>query len=158
MWVSPTLFSSVPFGFPRGPISPPMPLSPRLQRRPLQGRQRQRPHRLAVPEECRRFPFTCCQDDAYGRTGCREREVALTALNGFKVHLFASLWPNSVSMRRTDLRNEELLKSKRVAPALLLRSSGAHSKYFILLIKDQFQRDGRICENSVLLVTRHFSS
>ena len=28
---------------------------------------------LAVPEECRRFPFTCCQDDAYRRAGCRKR-------------------------------------------------------------------------------------
>ena len=52
-------------------------------------------------------------------------EVALPALNAFKVHLFASLWPNSVSMRRTALRNEELVTSKRVAPAPLLRSSGA---------------------------------
>ena len=52
-------------------------------------------------------------------------DVALPALNAFKVHLFASLWPNSVSMRRTALRNEELVRSKRVTPALLLRSSGA---------------------------------
>ena len=52
-------------------------------------------------------------------------EVALPALNAFKVHLFASLWPNSVSMRRTALRNEELARSRRDAPAPLLRSSGA---------------------------------
>ena len=52
-------------------------------------------------------------------------EVALPVLNALKVHLFASLWPNSVSMRRTTLRNEELVRSKRVAPVLLIRSSGA---------------------------------
>ena len=52
-------------------------------------------------------------------------EVALPALNAFKVHLFAFLWPNSVTMRRTALRNEELVRSKRGAPALLLRSNGA---------------------------------
>ena len=51
-------------------------------------------------------------------------DVALPALNAFKVHLFASLWPNSVSMRRTALRNEELVRWKRVAPAPLSRSSG----------------------------------
>ena len=28
---------------------------------------------LAIPEECRGFPFTCCQDDAKRRAGCRKR-------------------------------------------------------------------------------------
>ena len=79
---------------------------------------------LATPEECRGFPLTCCQDDANRRAGCRKRG-ALPALNAFKVHLFAFLWPNSATMRRTALKNEELVRSKRGAPALLLRSNGA---------------------------------
>ena len=41
----PHSFSSVPFGFPRGPFPPPMQLSPRLQRTPPRGRQRRRSHR-----------------------------------------------------------------------------------------------------------------
>ena len=38
-------FPSVPFGFPRGPFSPPMQLSLHLQRTPPRGRQRRRSHR-----------------------------------------------------------------------------------------------------------------
>ena len=46
-------------------------------------------------------------------------------------------------------------------PWSLIPADRARSKYFILLSKDPFLRDGeqgRILENSVLLVTRKFSS
>ena len=44
----PQFFPSISFGFERGPILPPMPLSPRLQRRPPRGWQRQRFLRSAL--------------------------------------------------------------------------------------------------------------
>ena len=78
---------------------------------------------LAVLEECRGFHSPAAKMTLTGEPAAAS-EVALPALNAFKVHLFASLWPNSVSMRRTALRNEELVTSKRSAPAPLFRSSG----------------------------------
>ena len=67
----PHSFPSVPFGFTRGPFLPPMQLSPRLHH--LEDARYGDLIGLATPEERRGFPFTCCQDDAYRRAGCRKR-------------------------------------------------------------------------------------
>ena len=121
----PLIFPSVPFGFPRG-------LFPRRCHSVLvfsadhleDGRDGDLIG-LAVPEECRRFPFTCCQDDAYRRAGCRKRGGPSSPERLSKCTCLHPCGPTASAMRRTALRNEELVRSKRVAPALLSRSSGA---------------------------------
>ena len=104
-------FPSVPFGFPRGPFSPPM----------------QSAHitsRTAETEISSAWQYRRNAEDFHSRAAkMTPIGEPAAALNAFKVHLFASVWPNSVSMRRTEL-NEQLGRSKRVAPAPLLRSSG----------------------------------
>ena len=88
----------------------------------LEGRQRRRSHRPGSTGGTQRISFTCCQDDAKRRAGCRKRGGP-SSPERLQSALVCILVANSVSMWRTALRNEELVRSK-VAPAPLSRSSG----------------------------------
>ena len=119
----PHSFPSVPFGFPRRPFTRRCNSVLVFSAHHLEDGRDGDIIGLAVPEERRGFHSPAAKMTLLGEPAAAS-EVTLPALNAFKVHLFASLWPNSVSMRRTALRNEELVRSKRVAPAPLSRSSG----------------------------------
>ena len=69
----PQCFPSVPFGFPRGPSLRRCNSVLIFSAHHLEDGRDGDLIGLAVPEECRGFPFTYCLDDAFWRAGCRKR-------------------------------------------------------------------------------------